>query len=60
MAKGVKTLSQYWFMAAKNEGEKESNRESFDSNLDSFQAEQCSLLNTEHVNENHYSFPGIN
>lgn len=39
-------LSEYWFMATKNKGEKKSNRKFFYSNLDSFQVERFSLLNT--------------
>lgn len=37
-------LSQYWFTASKNEGEKKISRKVFDSNLDSFQVEQFILL----------------
>lgn len=31
-------LSQYWFMATKNESEEKNSRKVFDSDLDSFQA----------------------
>lgn len=40
-------------MATKNEGEKKISRNVFDSNWDSFQVEQFTLLNTEHAYENY-------